>query len=104
MESRSEQEHAGPRRIASEFLQAVGITSLMPLAGFILLVLGQTAFSVLRYTFGKKADSELAGTDGTPPGSRHGIQSLPRPAMAGRGERRELLSRHPDCFAPFFQW
>lgn len=101
VESRSEQEDSGSRRIASEFLQAVGIGSLMPLAGFILLVLGQTAFSVLRYSLGKKADDDLAGTDGTPPSSRHGIQLLTRPAMVGRGERRKLLSRHAGLFCAF---
>jgi hypothetical protein len=38
-----------PRQIFSDLLQAVGIGSLMPLAGFILLVAGETLFGMVRY-------------------------------------------------------
>jgi hypothetical protein len=89
MESKNEQGRAGPLRIASDFLQALGIGSLLPIAGFILLVLGETTFSVLCYAFENNSGSELAGT------------AVPRSATTGRGERRESLSRHAGLLCAF---
>ena len=69
------------RAVAGDFLQAVGIGSLMPLAGFILLIFGETAFSLYRYKFSGKTEE----TDGI-----------------ARPPRREiLLSRHAGLGCAF---
>lgn len=80
-DTKSDHGKARHQRIASEFLQAVGIGSLMPLAGFLLLVVGETVLAVFRS--GSKSDRPIS-------------QATPDPQSGWK----ELLSRDAGlCFA-----
>lgn len=76
-----------PQRISSDLLQAVGIGSLMPLAGFILLISAELVLAMLRHARAKQVKSRLAQGDTS---KQHLVYTVSQPSAGWR----ESLAEH----------